>query len=152
MSEKIALKTIDSQEWETPQWLFNKLNKEYDFTLDPCATDENFKCEYYYTKKENGLRQIWLGNVFVNPPFKDVKKWVEKAWGQVYSAKHANIVVMLLPARTDTRWFHEYIWSQKENRPRPMVELRFLKGRLKFGGAESSAPFPSMVVIFKKVK
>lgn len=135
-----ALFTSNTSEWATPQVFFNELNNEFHFTLDPCATKENAKCERFFTKEDNGLTQSWnKERVFCNPPYgTELKKWVEKAsmtWG--------GSVVMLIPARTDTRYFHDYIY-QKEN-----VEIRFLKGRLKFGDGKGSAPFPSMVVIFR---
>ena len=128
--------------WATPQDFFDKLNSEYGFTLDPCATKENAKCEKYYTKEEDGLQQDWGGHiVFCNPPYgRDLPKWVEKAYNE--SKKPGTTVVMLIPARTDTRYFHDYIYHK--------AEIRFLKGRLKFGGSKNSAPFPSMVVIYSQ--
>lgn len=128
-------------EWETPQELFNKLNKEFSFTLDPCATPENAKCKKYYTIKENGLEQNWQGEtVFCNPPYgRTIKTWVKKCYEE--SKKHNTIVVMLIPARTDTSYFHDFIYNKAK-------EIRFLRGRLKFGNSKNSAPFPSMVVIF----
>lgn len=134
-----------SDEWATPQDLFDRLHAEFRFTLDPCATPENAKCERYYTAADDGLQQPWRGTAFVNPPYSQVGKWVEKArsewqWGAT--------VVMLLPARTDTRWFHAHIWDEQQHRCQPGVELRLLKGRLRFGGATNSAPFPSMIVVF----
>lgn len=128
-----------SDEWSTPDDLFDKLNRLYHFDLDPCATDNNTKCENYYTKEQDGLVQSWKGaRVFCNPPYgREVGKWVRKC-----STEDTEICVMLLPARTDTKWFHEYIYNK--------AEIIFLKGRLKFGQSENSAPFPSMVVIFKK--
>ena len=124
--------------WSTPQDLFDELNKEFNFTLDPCATDENHKCSKYYTIKQNGLLQDWTKDaVFCNPPYgREIGKWVKKA----YESKRSNPIVMLLPARTDTKWFHEYIYNY--------AEIRFIKGRLKFGDCKNSAPFPSMIVIF----
>lgn len=128
-----------SDEWSTPDDLFDKLNRLYHFDLDPCATDNNTKCENYYTKEQDGLVQSWKGaRVFCNPLYgREVGKWVRKC-----STEDTEICVMLLPARTDTKWFHEYIYNK--------AEIIFLKGRLKFGQSENSAPFPSMVVIFKK--
>lgn len=131
--------TSNTPEWATPQAFFDELNKEFNFTLDPSATKENAKCAKFFTKEDDGLAQSWnKERVFCNPPYGvELKKWVEKAsmtWG--------GIVVMLIPARTDTRYFHDYLYK-KEN-----VEIRFLKGRLKFGDGKGSAPFPSMVVIF----
>ena len=127
--------------WATPQEFFDKLNQQFNFTLDVCAISENAKCERFFTPEINGLKQEWAGVCWCNPPYgREIGKWVEKAY--IASTRGAT-VVMLIPARTDTKWFHEYIYK-KEN-----VEIRFVKGRLKFGGAKNAAPFPSMVVIFK---
>ncbi len=127
--------------WETPQDLFSKLNAEFEFTLDVCALPENAKCAQYYTPEEDGLNQPWTGVCWCNPPYgRGVEVWVRRA---LFASAEGAAVVMLLPARTDTRWFHEYIYG------RDNVEIRFLRGRLKFGGCKNSAPFPSMLVIFK---
>lgn len=127
--------------WETPQDLFDKLDEEFHFTLDVCALPENAKCERYYTPEMDGLSQRWDGVCWCNPPYgRDVWKWV--AAGQVASVM-GSTVVMLLPARTDTRWFHDWIYGK--------AEVRFIRGRLKFGGRRTGAPFPSMVVIFRPV-
>ena len=124
--------------WETPQDLFDKLNNEFHFTLDVCATPENAKCESFYTKEQDGLSQQWKGVVWCNPPYgKQIGSWVRRGF---FASLSGNTVVMLLPARTDTRWFHEYIYGK--------AEIRFIRGRLKFGGSKNSAPFPSMVVVF----
>lgn len=127
--------------WSTPQDLFDKLNKEFHFDLDPCATDFNHKCDRYFTEKDNGLLQKWNCEcAFVNPPYSCIKEWVKKCF---YNQE--NLIcrsVMLLPARTDTRWFHDYIYNNK------CCDIRFIKGRLKFGDSKNSAPFPSMIVIF----
>ena len=130
----------DSMEWETPQWLFDELNEEFHFDLDPCSTHENAKCRDHYTKEEDGLIQDWTGRrVFCNPPYgHEIGKWVKKA----YESK--CLTVMLIPARTDTRWFHQYIYIY--------AEIRFIKGRLRFSNAKYNAPFPSMVVIFRNEK
>ena len=126
--------------WETPPELFKDLDNEFKFTLDPCASKENYKCDKYFTKEENGLLQDWGGQrVYCNPPYgRTVGDWVEKAAKE--SRKENTIVVMLLPARTDTKWFHKYIYGR--------ATIRFIRGRLKFGGSKNSAPFPSMIVIF----
>ena len=127
--------------WATPNDFFDKLNDEFRFTLDPCSTHENAKCYKHFTEEENGLLQDW-GNevVFCNPPYgRQIKDWVKKSYEE--SQKDNTTVVMLIPARTDTIYFHEYIYHK--------AEIRFIKGRLKFGNAKNSAPFPSMVVIFK---
>ena len=127
--------------WSTPNDFFDKLNDEFRFTLDPCSTHENAKCYKHFTEEENGLLQDW-GNevVFCNPPYgRQIKDWVKKSYEE--SQKGNTTVVMLIPARTDTIYFHEYIYHK--------AEIRFIKGRLKFGNAKNSAPFPSMVVIFE---
>lgn len=127
--------------WETPQSFYDELNKEFQFTLDPCATPENAKCEMFYTKEMDGLTMNWEGNsVFCNPPYgKEIGKWVKKAYEE--SKKNDTTVVMLIPARTDTAYFHDYIYHKAK-------EIRFLRGRLKFGQSKNAAPFPSMVVVF----
>lgn len=130
--------------WETPQSLFDELDQEFHFTVDVCATPENAKCSKYYTKKQDGLSQPWNGVVWCNPPYgRQIGAWVRRA--HLASACGAT-VVMLIPARTDTRWFHEYIYKNKR------VEIRFIKGRLKFGNAKNSAPFPSMICVFRPDK
>lgn len=128
-------------EWSTPQDFYDNLNSEFHFTLDACATDENHKCEKYYTKEVNGLLQDWSGEtVFCNPPYgrKETGEWVKKCFDESSRCKN---IVMLIPARTDTKWFHKYIYHKAK-------EVRFVKGRLKFGGCKDAAPFPSMVVVF----
>lgn len=134
-----------AMDWATPQDFFDKLNEEFHFTLDPCADDYNHKCAKYYTKEQDGLKQDWSGDtVFCNPPYgRDVSKWVRKCFEEVY-AGGCPCAVMLVHARTDTRWFHDYIYHK--------AEIRFVKGRLKFGGSQNSAPFPSMVVVFRSNK
>lgn len=125
--------------WETPQEFFDKLNAEFHFNLDVCALPENAKCTLYYTPEIDGLFQPWYGRCWCNPPYgREIGKWVEKAYN---SAKDGALVVMLLPARTDTRWFHDYIYNK--------AEVKFIRGRLKFGKSKNSAPFPSMIVVFR---
>ncbi len=129
-----------SNEWETPDDLFKKLDDEFCFNLDPCATKENSKCEEYFTKEDDGLSMEWYGTVFMNPPYgREIGKWVAKAYWE--SVHNGCKVVCLLPARTDTAWFHDYCCPKAR-------EIRFLRGRLKFSGAIYNAPFPSMVVVF----
>ena len=139
MSVHFSSKT---NEWATPKDLFARLNDEFKFTLDPCATPENAKCAKFFTKEDDGLKQSWEAErVFCNPPYgRELGKWVEKAY---QSRTLAQVIVMLIPARTDTKYFHQYIYGKED------VEIRFLKGRLKFGEATNSAPFPSMLVIFR---
>jgi len=131
-----------SYEWETPQNLFDELDAEFRFTLDPCATPENAKCAKFYTAEDDGLGKDWNGErVFMNPPYgRVVKHWVKKA-----SEIEDGLVVCLLPARTDTRYFHDYVYDREAGIWK--AEVRLLKGRLKFGG-DAAAPFPSMVVIY----
>ena len=135
-------------DWETPPELFEKLNQEFRFTLDPCCTEKSAKCKRYYTKEQDGLAQSWEGEtVFCNPPYSPKTRnnpgqvaWIKKAYEE--SKKPNTTVVMLIPARTDTKAFHQYIYNRSE--------IRFLPGRIKFVGAKFNAPFPSMVVIFRK--
>jgi site-specific DNA-methyltransferase (adenine-specific) len=135
-----ALFTSNSDEWATPQDTFDKLNCEFHFDLDPCATAENHKTDSYFTAEQDGLDQNWGGHrVFCNPPYSEIDKWVEKAYRE--SRQDHTIVVLLIPARTDTRYFHNFIYNR--------AEIRFAKGRLKFGQSKNSAPFPSMIVIFR---
>lgn len=141
MSITKGLFTSNSAEWATPKAFFEELDKKYNFDLDPCATKDNAKCKRYFTKDENGLAQDWGGcSVFCNPPYgRSIASWVEKCWSE--SRKQNTLVVALLPARTDTKWFHEYIYNK--------AEIVFLRGRLKFGDGKNSAPFPSMLAIWK---
>lgn len=130
-----ALYSSRSEMWETPQWLYDKLDAEYHFETDVCAVPENAKCKHFYTPEQDGLLQDWRGVCWCNPPYgRQVGRWVEKA------AKSKALVVMLIPARTDTKWWHEWVL--------PYGKVTFLRGRLKFGGAKNSAPFPSCIVVF----
>ena len=128
--------------WATPQYFFDNLNEEFHFTLDPCANEENHKCDLFYTKEQDGLTKDWGGHVvFCNPPYgKEIADWVRYSYEQ--SQKPNTTVVMLIPARTDTRYFHDYIYGK--------AEIRFIKGRLKFGESTTAAPFPSMAVVYRK--
>ena len=127
--------------WATPKDFFDELNMEFGFTLDPCCNNENRKCDKFYTKEDDGLLQDWGGEiVFCNPPYgRAMKDWVKKCYEE--STKPNTTVVMLIPARTDTSYFHEFIYNKAR-------DIRFVKGRLKFGDAVNSAPFPSMLVVF----
>ncbi|MBF2243326.1 DNA N-6-adenine-methyltransferase [Staphylococcus capitis] len=133
-----------SNEWATPMNLFNELNKEFDFTLDPCSTHENAKCKKHFTIKENGLKRSWSKEtVFMNPPYgREIKKWVEKAYKE---SLKGTTVVCLIPARTDTTYWHDFIFGKAD-------DIRFLRGRLKFGDSKNSAPFPSAIVIYRGSK
>jgi phage N-6-adenine-methyltransferase len=152
-----ALFSSSTTEWETPDILYNELNKEFHFVMDVAATRENSKCDFCFTEKEDGLKQAWNicsdpiaqnvmtypGRVFCNPPYgREVGKWVAKA-DQEFRSGNAELIVMLLPSRTDVKWFHQYIYNK------PNVTIRFIKGRLTFKGAKHPAPFPSMLVIWE---
>jgi len=120
-----------SDNWKTPNDVYNKLNNEFNFDFDPCPLNEY--------PDFNGLEIEWGKSSFVNPPYSDIKNWCKKAYNEHLKGK---TVVMLIPSRTDTIYWHEYIMKAKE--------IRFIKGRLKFGGAKNSAPFPSAIIIFNK--
>lgn len=124
--------------WETPQSFFDRLNAEFCFTLDVCATKDNAKCDRFFTKSCDGLFQDWTGRCWMNPPYgREIGKWMKKAYE---SALNGALVVCLVPARTDTSWWHNYAMRG---------EIQFIRGRLKFGGSKNSAPFPSAVVVFR---
>jgi len=135
-----ALFNSGRDDWETPQDLFDELDREFSFTLDPCATAETAKCSNYFTLSEDGLTQDWTGEiVFCNPPYnRKQDAWVKKCCEH---GTNGGIAVMLLPARTDTARFHDLILGK--------AEIRFIRGRLTFAGARNPAPFPSMLVIFR---
>lgn len=130
-----------SNEWTTPQHLFDELNQEFNFTLDPCATEENAKCSKYFTIEDDGLSKDWSNDVvFMNPPYgREIKKWIKKAYEE---SLNGATVVCLIPARTDTMYWHDFIFDKAD-------DIRFLKGRLKFGNGKNSAPFPSAIVVYK---
>ena len=132
-----------TDQWATPQDFFDKLDAEFHFTLDPCADEFNRKCEKFFTKEQDGLAKDWTGErVFCNPPYgREIQHWVRKCFKEVMEGG-CPLAVMLIPSRTDTKWFHDYVYGKSE--------VRFIKGRLKFGGAKYNAPFPSMVVVFQK--
>ena len=129
-----------TDEWATPAGTFSELDAEFHFNLDPCATAENHKCPRYFTKEDNGLAQDWGGyNVFCNPPYgRAIKEWGRKCSEE--AKKPGTLVVLLIPARTDTAYFHDYIYHK-------VREVRFIRGRLHFNEA-GPAPSPSMVVVF----
>ena len=137
--------TSNKDDWETPQDLFEELNSQFNFNLDAAASKKNAKCKRYFTKKDDALKQEWGNNViWCNPPYgKQIGKFVEKAY-YTWLKFPKSIVVMLLPARTDTKWFHEYIYNK--------AEIRYIKGRIHFSGSKNGAPFPSMIVIYKDSK
>lgn len=127
--------------WSTPQDFYDRLNDEFTFTLDPCTDGMNAKCERYFTKDDDGLTQEWAPHTtFMNPPYgRVIGDWIRKAYEE--SEKGAT-VVCLIPARTDTRYWHDYVMKADE--------IRLVRGRLKFGGSKGNAPFPSAVVVFRK--
>ena len=142
-----GMMSSNTDNWATPQAFFDELNKEFMFDVDVCASDSNYKVNRYWTKEDDGLSKEWKDvycdglygqnpHCWMNPPYgREIGKWVKKA------AQCGALVVGLLPARTDTKWFHDYIYGK--------AEIRFVKGRLKFGDSKNSAPFPSMVVIWR---
>ena len=131
-----------TNEWNTPDDLYNILYKEFNFTLDPCTNGLNNKCDKFYTEKENGLIHDWSKDiVFMNPPYgRQIRQWVEKAYNE--SLKGSK-VVCLIPSRTDTKYWHDFIFNKAS-------EVRFIKGRLKFGDSKNSAPFPSAIIVYDK--
>ena len=126
------------QDWETPDSIFDPLNEEFGFTIDVCANDANAKCKDYFSEEDNALEQEWNGVCWMNPPFGEQGKWVKKAYE---SSESGAIVVCLLPARTNTNWWHEYCMKG---------EVRFIKGRPKFKGAKYGLPQPLAIVIFDR--
>lgn len=136
-----GLFSSNSNEWATPQAFYDELNAEFHFDLDPCATESNAKCNNFYTIENDGLTKDWGGaRVFCNPPYgRELHRWVKKCYDE--SRKPNTLVVMLIPARTDTAYFHDYIYHKAK-------EIRFIRGRLHFNESRQGAPFPSMVVIF----
>lgn len=143
MNEK-TLSTIFSSEtdlWATPQDFYDKLHAEFDFELDPCCNEENHKCWKYYTAEVDGLLHDWAPyRTFMNPPYgRVIGTWLKKAYEE--SQKGATVVA-LIPARTDTKYWHDYVMKA--------AEIRLVKGRIKFGDGKNSAPFPSAVVVFRK--
>ncbi len=123
--------------WETPQEFFDRYNFAYNFQTDVCASPENAKCARYFTKEDDGLAQTWTGSCWMNPPYgRQIGKWMKKAYE---SSLAGATVVCLVPARTDTAWWHDYATKGR---------VTFIRGRLKFGGHKNPAPFPSAVVVF----
>lgn len=127
-----------TEEWETPQEFFNQLNEEFHFTLDVCATRENTKCSRFITKQDNALNQDWNGTCWMNPPYgRQIKVWMKKAFDE---SLKGNTVVCLVPSRTDAGWWHDYAMKG---------EIRFIRGRLKFGGSPYNAPFPNVIIVLR---
>lgn len=132
-----VLYSSENEVWETPQELFNRLNDEFHFDIDVCATSENAKCSKFFSPLDDGLSQDWQGVCWMKPPYgKKIGAWMKKAM------EAETTVVCLVPSRTDTKWWHEYIMKASE--------IRFIKGRLKFGDSKNSAPFPSAIIVFGK--
>ena len=132
-----------SMEWATPWPLFNSLAKKYGpFTLDVCASPDNAKCKNFYSLQDDALSKNWKGICWMNPPYgREIHKWVAYAWQEACLENNAKRVVCLVPARTDTGWWHDYVIKQA-------LSIEFIRGRIKFGGAVHNAPFPSAVVVF----
>lgn len=145
-----------SDEWETPQDFYDTLRAEFEFALDVAASAENTKCHWWLGPGSPyhhdalscygwggicGFEAIWM-----NPPYSRCREFIARA---AEERKGGSLVVALVPARTDTRWFHEHVWDAAKHRPRKGIEVRFIKGRLKFGDGKNSAPFPSMLVVFR---
>lgn len=130
-----------SEEWPTPQNFFDALQREFRFTLDPCATRTNAKCRKFFTKDHNGLQRDWgRHRVFCNPPYgRTMALWARKCFE---ASRCGALVVLLAHARTDTRWFHDWVYGKAD-------DIRFVRGRLKFGDGRQSAPFPSLVAVFR---
>jgi phage N-6-adenine-methyltransferase len=130
-----------TEEWATPRPFFAKLNRKYNFTLDPCCTPDNALCEKFFTKEDNGLAQNWgKHRVFCNPPYgRKIGAWAKKCFE---AAQAGAFIVLLVHARTDTRWYHTWVEGRAS-------EIKFIRGRLRFGNAQAGAPFPSMLVIYK---
>lgn len=136
-----SLYSSDKIEWETPKFLFDKLNKEFEFQLDACASAVNAKCEKYLTIEDDALTRDWYGKVWMNPPYgRQISSFVSKAYDEVASG-HAVLVTCLLPVRSDTRWWHRYCMKASE--------IRLLTKRLEFVGSGNKAPFPACVVVFR---
>lgn len=127
----------NSDEYVTPDDLYGELDREFHFDVDVAATHENAKCRLYYTKEENGLLCNWAGSVWCNPPYSQNYKWCEKAFNE---RRNCENIVMLLPSRTDTKWWHDFVMRA--------YERRFIRGRVKFNGLPCGAPFPSVIVIW----
>ena len=159
-----------SDEWETPQDLFDALHQEFVFRLDAAATSENAKCDIHLGRHRwpstsmhdwrmiDALTSDWRGglefgcreggangSVWLNPPYSRCAEFVAKAYEE---SLRGVTTVALLPSRTDTRWWHDYVWQTDRHLPRNGVEVRFVRGRLRFSGAKNSAPFPIVIVVF----
>jgi len=131
----------DNTEWETDREFFKKLNKKFNFTLDCCATSKNKKCKKYFSKKDNALIKDWKGRVFMNPPYsRNINVWIHKAYLEIKKG-NADVVVCLIPVRTDSQWFYKYS---------RFAQIVYLAGRLSFGINKGPSPFGSMMLIFRR--
>lgn len=154
MVDKVLFSS-EKMDWATPWEVFNPLKEEFGITLDVCATSENTKCRTFFAPQDNALKHSWYDRLsftnpihaaWMNPPYgRQLKHWIAKAKEE---SLNGLTVVCLIPARTDTAYWHDYIWDESSHSPRYGVEVRLLRGRIKFVGAKDSAPFPSAVVIF----
>jgi len=140
MTISSVLYSSRTDEWPTPRYFFNELNAEFKFTLDPCASAENATCSTFFTKEDDGLKQDWKQyRVFCNPPYgKPMREWAKKCYE---ASRLGALVVLLAHSRTDTRWIHDWVYDKAH-------EIRFVRGRLRFGDGAQSAPFPSMIAVF----
>ena len=136
-----GMRSSASNEWTTPHDLFDELDAEFGFDLDVASTHGNALCERHFTAEDDGLSQPWEdAHVWCNPPYgREIPKWMRKA----AETAGRGCVVCLVPARTDTAWWHDWVAGKA-------TEVRFIRGRLKFGGSESGAPFPSAIVVYDK--
>jgi phage N-6-adenine-methyltransferase len=136
-----GLMSSKTDQWATPQAFFDELNMEFGFTLDVCADDWNHKCNRYFTKQDDGLAQVWSGVCWMNPPYgREIGAWMSKA---VEAWRGGATVVCLVPARTDTAWWHDFAM---------LGEITFIRGRLKFvnrEGTGDAAPFPSALIVYR---
>ncbi len=145
MNKEVYSRTRNTKDnWETPDYFFNLINEEFKFTLDPCATKQNTKCKNFYSQEDNGLKKDWKGaRVFVNPPFSNIGKWVKKCYEE--GIKENTVVVLIIPSRTDTKYWHDYVMKANE--------IWFCKGRVNFlqnrKKPENGSTFPLSVIIFR---
>lgn len=134
-----GLFTSRTEEWETPEYVFSALNAKFLFQVDVCATSKNAKCKVYFDKSVNGLQREWSPfRCWMNPPYgKNISKWMKKAFEE---SQRGALVVCLIPSRTDTKWWHDWVMRASE--------IQFVTGRISFGNEKQSAPFPSCIVIY----
>ena len=145
-----AIMTSDKQDWETPQELFDNLNNEFDFELDAFATDKNAKCKHFFTKRDDSFQQDWTKykSIFINPPYtsKVQDEVLKKINDTISHSGWRGVIVLLIPARTDTKRWHDYIFNKAD-------DIRFIKGRLRFevdGIPRGSSTFPSAVIVYDR--